>query len=118
VAIEATPLNHQVFVPMWNDFKQTHGKSYETSQEEIARFNIFIENQRKIDSHNEKFKAGLHSFDMGMNQFGDMTNEEFRSKMNGFKQSSSKPKAAATFQAAVTDLPASVDWRTTIRDSG
>jgi cathepsin L len=111
VAIDATPLNHQLYMPMWNEFKQTHGKSYQSATEEIARFNIFIENQRKIDAHNEKFKAGLHSFDMGMNQFGDMTHEEFRTKMNGYKQKS-KPSAASIFQAAVADIPKSVDWRT------
>jgi cathepsin L len=110
VAIEATPLNHQTFAPMWNEFKQTHGKSYSTVAEEIARFNIFIENQRQIDAHNEEFKAGLHTFEVGMNQFGDMTNEEFRSQMNGFVQSA-KPAATSIFQAAVTDIPDSVDWR-------
>jgi len=110
VAIDATPVNHQLFLPMWNEFKQTHGKSYSTSEEEIARFNIFIENQRQIDAHNEEFKAGHHTFEVGMNQFGDMTNEEFHSQMNGFVQSN-KPAASSIFHAAVTDIPDSVDWR-------
>jgi len=110
VAIDATPVGNSTYLATWNDFKQTFAKSYATTDEETARFNIFIENQRTIDEHNEEFKAGKHTFELGMNQFGDMTNEEFRSRMNGFKAPSG-PSTAPIYQAPAGDLPASVDWR-------
>jgi len=113
VAIEASPLANSVHLPAWNTFKQTHGKTYATQEEEIARFNIFVENQRAIDAHNEEFKAGKHTFQLAMNKFGDMTNEEFRTTMNGYKGlSSASSSADAVYQATVGDLPDSVDWRT------
>jgi len=110
VAIEATPANHAQLAS-WNDFKQTHGKSYATTEEEIARFNIFIENQRLVDDHNEGFKAGIHTFELGINQFADMTNQEFRTLMNGYRRNGQKSASVAVHQSS-NDLPASVDWRT------
>lgn len=109
VAIEATPTSF-VHLQQWNEFKLAHGKSYATVEEETARFNIFIENQRFIDEHNEGFKAGVHSFEVGMNKFGDMTNQEFRTMMNGYKYSPKKTNAPV-FVAKSNDLPESVDWR-------
>jgi len=114
VAIEASPLlGDSAHLAKWGDFKQTHGKTYSSIQEESARFNIFVENHRAIDAHNEEFKAGKHTFQLGMNQFGDMTNEEFRSRMNGFRIPAHGKSAAPVFKPhSSNDLPASVDWRT------
>jgi cathepsin L len=109
-AIEALPANHE-HAALWASFKQTHGKAYKTVEEEIARFNIFIENHAQIQEHNKGFQAGLHTFELGMNQFGDMTNQEFRSFMNGYKRTSPK-KNTNVHKPQTNDLPDSVDWRT------
>ncbi|XP_034429336.1 pro-cathepsin H isoform X2 [Hippoglossus hippoglossus] len=50
-----------------------HSRVYDT-EEFYQRLQIFTENKRIIDRHN----AGNHSFTMGLNQFSDMTFEEFR----------------------------------------
>jgi len=110
VAIEATPLGNEIFRPMWADFKQTHNKIYANLDEENARFNIFVENQRQIDAHNQNFQAGHVSFELGMNRFGDMTNEEFRAYMNGYKRPTVR-RSASAFQAPNDPLPDTVDWR-------
>ena len=112
VAIEASPMN-EAYVPLWTNFKQTHGKSYATSEEETMRFNIFVENQRLVDEHNEEYKAGRSTFELGMNQFGDMTNEEFRAQMNGFRLPSindSEPRPIFQVPNNV-NIPDAVDWR-------
>lgn len=112
VAIEASPLNNEPFMPKWNEFKQTHGKTYATAEEETLRFNIFADNHRKIDEHNRDFEAGRVSFELGMNQFGDLTNGEFRARMNGFRRPSNADTKAPIFQAPNNfALPDSVDWR-------
>jgi cathepsin L len=110
VAIEATPANHE-HLALWQDFKQTHGKTYGTVEEETARFNIFVDNHLYVQEHNKGFQAGLHTFELGINQFADMTNEEFRTLMNGYRRKSPKV-TSQVFQSQSNDLPASVDWRT------
>ncbi|CAF0924678.1 unnamed protein product [Rotaria sordida] len=77
---------------------------------------IWEENVAMIHQHNLEFDLGLHSYTLEMNQFGDMTNEEFRKQMNGFKMVSENernPINNQTFSApANLVLPDSVDWRT------
>jgi len=58
---------------LWATWKLEHGKSYASVAEEEARFKIFLENKALIDAHN----AAGHSFFMVLNQFADLTNEEF-----------------------------------------
>jgi len=112
VATQANPLN-DAFYPKWTSFKAVHGKTYTTNEEEMARFNIFADNHRQIDAHNEDFKAGRVSFELGMNQFGDMTNDEFRAQMNGFRRPLTKSEKAPVFRApANVNIPDAVDWRT------
>ena len=57
------------------------------------------------------------TFEMGINQFGDMLHSEFVSTMNGYNRSSTgkelSPDEVLTFlPPANVELPPSVDWRT------
>ncbi|CAA6672569.1 unnamed protein product [Spirodela intermedia] len=54
-----------------------HGKSYNGLGEKDRRFEIFKDNLRYIDEHNHA--ENQHSFQLGLNRFADLTNEEFRS---------------------------------------
>ncbi|KAH7650662.1 Actinidain protein [Dioscorea alata] len=58
-----------------------HKKSYKSEEEKEERFKIFKDNLKYIDEHN----AGNHSFQLGLNIFSDLTNEEYRSTYLGFK---------------------------------
>ena len=49
-----------------------HGKSYRRPNEESFRRSIFRKNMLLIEEHNKKFSAGLVSYNMEMNHFGDM----------------------------------------------
>jgi len=60
--------------PDWVAFKSTYGRKHAHPAEEAARLAIFRENVRLIDEHN----AGQSSFKLGVNQFADMTNAEYR----------------------------------------
>ncbi|KAE8633236.1 hypothetical protein XENTR_v10001822 [Xenopus tropicalis] len=75
-----------------------------------------------IEFHNLEHSLGKHSHSLGMNQFGDMTNEEFRQLMNGYKNQ--KKIRGSTFLAPNNfESPKSVDWRkkgyvTPVKDQG
>ncbi|XP_076259749.1 cathepsin L-like [Rhynchophorus ferrugineus] len=93
-------------------FKLKHGKTYKNQVEETKRFNIFKSNIEKIASHNARYEQGLATYTLGINQFADMTAEEF-STMLGY-QSANKPKLniTGTFKKPEgVEIPDSIDWR-------
>jgi cathepsin L len=95
-------------------YKLEFGKSYETPEENEMRFKIFSRNVREIREHNARYEAGLETFEMGVNQFSDMTLTEYKQFLGlGVR---GQPKAGWTRCGpkfnATGSLPASVDWRT------
>jgi xylem cysteine proteinase len=94
-------------------FKATFGKTY-SADEETTRAVVFADNVAYIEAHNTEYAAGKWTFDMGVNEFSDMTHEEFKAMMIG-------PKIPTRTAANVEILPktvtltgaaAGVDWRT------
>ena len=83
-------------------FMAEYRKSYNTEAEYHMRLAIFAENVKLIEAHN----AGSSLFTMGVNNFADWTNEEYRS-MLGYKKST-YPKVPVN----VIDIEtaATVDW--------
>jgi len=66
----------------WNDFKTTFGKFYNGQDEENSRFEIFKTNVDIIEDTNSKNL----SYTLGVNQFADLTVEEFVSQYTGLKK--------------------------------
>ncbi|KAE9461939.1 hypothetical protein C3L33_06155, partial [Rhododendron williamsianum] len=62
-----------------------HGRVYKDEQEEGARFKIFKDNVDRINAFNSGADKG---YKLGVNQFADLTNEEFRASRNGYKRQS------------------------------
>ncbi|EGD76061.1 cathepsin [Salpingoeca rosetta] len=62
----------------FDDFKTTFEKQYESPEEEARRFAIFADNLAFIARHNAEAARGLHTHTVGVNQFADLTNEEYR----------------------------------------
>ena len=72
-----------------------HGRVYGDSAEKERRFQIFKANVELIES----FNAGNSKYKLGVNQFADLTNEEFKAMVNGIKPSSVNPfKATNVFR--------------------
>ncbi|XP_039078334.1 procathepsin L-like isoform X1 [Hyaena hyaena] len=67
----------------WIQWKKAHGKQYGVVEE--CRRAVWEKNMKKIIKHNQEYSQGKHNFTMAMNEFGDMTNEEFRHMMLGLK---------------------------------
>ncbi|XP_037536776.1 procathepsin L [Nematolebias whitei] len=96
----------------WDLWKSWHNKTYK-EREEVWRRTVWEKNLKKIQLHNLEHSMGKHSYLLGMNRFGDMTNEEFTHIMNGFKPKANKKTKASLFTKPTSmKVPSSVDWRT------
>ncbi|OVA15891.1 Peptidase C1A [Macleaya cordata] len=70
---------------LYESWLAKHGKVYNDLEEKERRFEIFKENLKFINEHN----AGNNSYKVGLNQFSDLTKEEF-SQMLGFDNRSTE----------------------------
>uniref|UniRef100_A0A6P7GVT5 Cathepsin L-like proteinase n=1 Tax=Diabrotica virgifera virgifera TaxID=50390 RepID=A0A6P7GVT5_DIAVI len=107
VAVNATSIHQQ-----WATFKVNHSKKYGHLKEEQVRFQVFSKNLRKIEEHNARYQNGEVSFYLGVNQFADMTSEEFKAMLDS--QLIHKPKRDITSRFVVDPqltVPESIDWR-------
>ncbi|XP_041997511.1 cysteine proteinase 3-like [Salvia splendens] len=87
-------------------FAHKYGKTYESSEEIERRFHVFSDNLRIIRAHNTK---GL-SYSMGLNEFSDLTWDEFKNHRLGAAQNCSATKTG-NHKLTHSVLPDSKDWR-------
>jgi len=99
-------------VDLWKQWKVKFNKQYDTSVEEIKRFNIWSEMLEKIKDHNIAYDLGLKTYDVGLNAFSDLTPLEFSASRKGYKQKSFSPISAETVETIEGGAPNSQDWRT------
>jgi len=99
-----------------------YGKVYKDPQEREKRFRIFKENVNYIEAFNN---AANKRYKLAINQFADLTNEEFIAPRNRFKghMCSSIIRTTTFKYENVTAVPSTVDWRqkgavTPIKDQG
>ncbi|XP_072924897.1 procathepsin L-like [Hemitrygon akajei] len=95
----------------WEKWKLLQEKQY-TEEEEIVRRMVWEKNFRFIEYHNLGYMMGKHTYDLKMNQFGDLTLEEFDKLMNGFRMPKSRNSTQhlLKFRESV-EIPQQVDWR-------
>lgn len=113
-ACSASSLVDQSLEGEWELFKKMHGKSYASSDVELARRLIWQSNLDFINKHNKEANEGMHTFTVKMNKFGDLTIEEFSKMYMGFNATKNmqKPKSDRTFQRPLgAHIPDSIDWR-------
>ena len=103
-------------------FQETFGKTYENLVEFESRFNIFRENLRTIISHNVDSKQ---NFTMKVNQFTDLTVEEFKKQFVGGLTTKTElgSYGCKSFSSSASGSPSVVDWRgkgavTAVKDQG
>ncbi|XVE51455.1 hypothetical protein DITRI_Ditri02bG0042100 [Diplodiscus trichospermus] len=114
-------------ISMSDRFEQwlaSYGRVYQDAFEKDKRFQIFKENVEYIESHNADTSK---NYKLGVNEFTDLTNEEFKAMRNGYKMQRSNivgaSKTSSFMYGNVTAIPSSMDWRekgavTNIKDQG
>lgn len=95
------------------------------AEEKAKHYLIFKINVEFIEAFNKQINVEYQKYTLSLNEFADLTNEEFRAMRNGYKsQSLSNSMKATSFRYGnVTQVPSSVDWRengavTPIKDQG
>ena len=91
---------------IFDKWSNLHGKNYATSEENTFRMRVFLRNWLEINRVND-LKLG---YTLGLNQFSDMTPEEFEAKYMGYVPSSA-PRDVELLSDGLTQAQ-SVDWRT------
>jgi len=96
----------------WQAYKSYHTKKYSSSEESLRRL-IWEENLKRVALHNLEAAMGKHTYTLAMNEFADLSGEEFAKIVLGScvipKRNST---GAATFlKSPFITVPTAVDWR-------
>ncbi|CAL5408977.1 unnamed protein product [Camellia sinensis] len=117
-------LNEQTMLQMHEQWMARHGRIYKDVEEKNTRFQVFKGNVQHINAFNEGVDR---AYKLHVNQFADLTDEEFRASHTGYKKQPTKvtsnSKPTSFRYANVTDVPATIDWRekgavTSVKDQG
>jgi cathepsin L len=105
IAVNAlTDLEYQTSFTAW---MRQHGKSY-AHEEFLARYDTYRNNLAYINSHNAKKDS---TFTLAMNQFGDLTSQQFAALYNGLRVPANfTRKGKVQEYDAQVHAPASIDW--------
>ncbi|XP_015917119.2 cathepsin L-like peptidase [Parasteatoda tepidariorum] len=105
----------------WELFKKVYGKRYE-HPEEFSRRLIWEKAVSDIVQHNLLADLGIYTYRKGINEYTDMSHEEFVKNFIGFSNIGQRSKNGSNWISPSNDpIPDTVDWRkqglvTPIRD--
>jgi len=105
-ALPTNTLTEEHYESLWQTFVSDHAKVYHP-HEVLMRYSVFKDNVQFINDHNENHAENL-GYTVGINQFADMTNAEFKRTMTGLNAPIKKSQNNVKFLPTAT--ADSVDW--------
>jgi len=93
---------------LFNNWAASHGITY-TDAEAPARLAAFRKNAEFVARHNAEFQAGKQTYDVELNRYAALTQQEYKAFYLGFRPSTNGVRNAVTINGTVPD---SIDWRT------
>ena len=116
----ARSLNEASMTETHEQWMTRYGRVYKTADEKYRRSTIFEENLKYIQAIN---RANNRPYKLGVNEFADLTNEEFTASRNRFKSHVCATSTNVFRYENVTAVPSTMDWRkkgavTPIKDQG
>ncbi|KAL9269857.1 Senescence-specific cysteine protease SAG39-like protein, partial [Drosera capensis] len=109
-AIESSAISHEPsMVKRHEEWMIQHGRTYKDHAEKDARFQIFQKNVELIEAHNKMGK----SYTLSVNQFADLTDEEFEKMYASYKGPESlrhDSKHTSFKYENYASVPASINW--------
>jgi C1A family cysteine protease len=114
-------LTEEMYASHFLGYVAEFNKDYSDAVEMAHRFSIFKQNLDIVNAHNAKES----SFKMGINQFSDLTDEEFKATHTGFRKKNASLRGEYKCEVDVPskDIKSSIDWRelnkvTPVKDQG
>lgn len=114
---------------LFEEWASAHDITFTDDNELMDALLKWKKNALKIKTHRGQYREGKHTYQIGLNQFAHMTNEEFRQKRLGLKLPSGDRAARRTKKVskktkrATAPLPTSINWVTnglvtSVKDQG
>eukprot|EP00933_Yihiella_yeosuensis_P021013 TRINITY_DN1673_c0_g1_i1.p1 TRINITY_DN1673_c0_g1~~TRINITY_DN1673_c0_g1_i1.p1 ORF type:complete len:427 (-),score=102.33 TRINITY_DN1673_c0_g1_i1:343-1623(-) len=114
----AVAADEEVFptqAPLWHEFgrwSKEFQKEYQSKEEELHRFEVWAKNRAFVKAHNVEADLGLKPFRMAVNHLADLSHEEYKTMLLGFKKKSSERSESSELSDTSADTaPDSWDWR-------
>jgi len=117
--LTAVPIHQQ-----WAEWKAANHRLYGSPAEESLRFRNFLRNSKVIKRLNKQYESVPDGARFGLNQFADLSSEEFAEKyLRPFDASAIKRDFLPPTGSKLSDWPASKDWVddgavTAVKDQG
>jgi len=91
----------------WDEFKTEYGRAYNGDEDEYRK-GIYMNNLDFMTKENAKG----HSYTLGVGPFADMTAEEYKANLLGYKKPESESPVLSAHQWQGEELADSLDWTT------
>ena len=105
IFVSTAPLQETELSAAFADFVVSYGKQYNTMEETEYRFKIFVQTYKMINEHNANPDS---TSTLGINQFADLTDEEFQRLYLSKPRSSNEPATSPIKPPPNPDL--NINW--------